>query len=176
MEMKVNVLQAEREPGSKHSFSYTTTAAELDAQLEPGTGTIEGEVKVEGEFVFTGKVYRFTGNVTCEKSFVCDLCLNAFVQPQNYAFAESFQRKGEEAAVIDNDDGGMESFTGEVIDLMPLVRDTILTAQPLRNLCRPDCRGLCSRCGADLNEGDCGCDRRSIDPRLAALQDLLKKS
>jgi len=42
-------------------------------------------------------------------------------------------------------------------------------------LCREDCKGLCPKCGKNLNEGDCGCDRREIDPRLAKLQELLKK-
>ena len=69
---------------------------------------------------------------------------------------------------------GCTLFSGDMIDIAALIRDTILTAQPLQNLCRTDCRGLCSRCGANLNDGDCGCDRRSVDPRLAALQAMLK--
>lgn len=44
---------------------------------------------------------------------------------------------------------------------------------PLRFLCREDCRGLCQRCGKNLNEGECGCARNEIDPRLAPLQKLL---
>lgn len=176
MEMKLNVLQAEREPGQEFGFAFNTTAEALDAQLESENGSLNGEVKVEGTLYFTGQAFRLAGKVICEKSFVCDRCLGAFVQPQEYAFSEDFCRESEDAAVINDDDSGMDSFAGEAIDITPLIRDTILTAQPLRNLCRPDCRGLCSRCGADLNEGECGCDRRSIDPRLAALQDFLKNS
>ena len=40
-------------------------------------------------------------------------------------------------------------------------------------LCREDCLGLCQECGANLNDGDCGCAPDEIDPRLAALQQLL---
>ena len=41
-------------------------------------------------------------------------------------------------------------------------------------LCREDCKGLCPKCGANLNRGECGCSRREIDPRLAVLQRILE--
>ena len=64
------------------------------------------------------------------------------------------------------------AFEGDTIELDELVRDTLLAAQPLSNICKPDCKGLCPVCGANLNHGDCGCDRFVPDPRLAALQGL----
>ena len=42
-------------------------------------------------------------------------------------------------------------------------------------LCRPDCRGLCAQCGADLNEGSCGCEAEATDPRLSALRAFLRE-
>ena len=39
-------------------------------------------------------------------------------------------------------------------------------------LCKPDCAGLCSNCGANLNEGPCNCDKEDVDPRFAALRSL----
>ena len=62
------------------------------------------------------------------------------------------------------------------IDLAPVVRDVVIAALPIRNLCRPDCKGLCPKCGADLNQADCGCDREVVDPRLAALKDWMKNN
>ena len=55
----------------------------------------------------------------------------------------------------------------------PVLREQVLLNIPYRPLCRPDCRGLCSDCGQDLNDGSCGCEESKIDPRLAALRDLL---
>ena len=46
---------------------------------------------------------------------------------------------------------------------------------PVRILCREDCRGLCQRCGKNLNEGECGCDTREIDPRMEPLRKLLEQ-
>jgi uncharacterized protein len=44
---------------------------------------------------------------------------------------------------------------------------------PLRFLCHDDCKGLCQRCGKNLNEGECDCSKKEIDPRMAPLQKLL---
>lgn len=62
----------------------------------------------------------------------------------------------------------------ERLDLDELLREDILLDMPVKFLCSPDCRGLCPRCGKNLNEGDCGCDRRETDPRLAVLKELLE--
>ena len=63
---------------------------------------------------------------------------------------------------------------GTRVDLAPLVRDAVLLRLPPAPLCREDCRGLCTRCGANLNEGECGCDPSPPDPRWAAL-DVLRE-
>jgi uncharacterized protein len=59
------------------------------------------------------------------------------------------------------------------LDLGPLVRDEVLIADMNGVLCRPDCKGLCPGCGANLNDGPHQCDEL-IDPRLAKLRELLK--
>jgi uncharacterized protein len=65
-----------------------------------------------------------------------------------------------------------DTYTGDEIDLAPFVREQILLSLPDYVLCDPACKGLCSVCGADLNGGECGCERTVPDPRLAALKDL----
>jgi uncharacterized protein len=62
---------------------------------------------------------------------------------------------------------------GDYIDLTPIVREEALLAVPIQVLCSRDCKGLCAQCGQDLNEGSCGCEADSIDPRLAPLRKLL---
>jgi uncharacterized protein len=62
-------------------------------------------------------------------------------------------------------------LNGDQLDLRPLVRDALLLELPLAPLCRPDCRGLCPTCGADLNEESCDC-APPADPRWAALDAL----
>ena len=54
-------------------------------------------------------------------------------------------------------------------------RRSILFSLPMKVVCSEDCKGLCQHCGADLNEGDCGCSQENIDPRWAALVDIMEK-
>lgn len=58
------------------------------------------------------------------------------------------------------------------LDLGSLVREELVLSVPAWPVCRPDCRGLCPRCGADLNESVCTCAREESDPRWAALRAL----
>lgn len=59
------------------------------------------------------------------------------------------------------------------INLDRALHEQILLSIPIRVLCRPDCGGLCSQCGQNLNTGTCDCQEQTGDPRLAVLRDLL---
>lgn len=61
---------------------------------------------------------------------------------------------------------------GDQINLVPMVRETVLLELPEAPVCRPDCAGLCPQCGIDLNTGTCDCVSESIDPRWAVLDSL----
>ena len=63
----------------------------------------------------------------------------------------------------------------DVADLTEMIRDTLIASQPIRNLCKEDCKGLCPICGVNLNESECDCDRLVVDPRLEALKNFVVK-
>jgi uncharacterized protein len=65
-----------------------------------------------------------------------------------------------------------ETYSGKVIELDPIVREQILLALPAYPVCDEGCKGLCTVCGANLNERECGCDRHVPDPRWAGLKDV----
>ncbi len=60
------------------------------------------------------------------------------------------------------------------LDVDELVFTEVYLSLPSKFLCREDCKGLCASCGKDLNLGECGCNKREIDPRLAKLAELLQ--
>lgn len=60
------------------------------------------------------------------------------------------------------------------LDLDELVYSEVIVSLPMKHLCRGDCRGICPKCGKALNDGDCDCPKKEIDPRLSALAELLK--
>ena len=70
-----------------------------------------------------------------------------------------------EVTAVDDD-----LYEGKEIDLSAAVRESILLALPPAPLCVEDCKGLCPTCGKDLNQGDCGCDRKVPEPRWDALK------
>ena len=63
---------------------------------------------------------------------------------------------------------------GYDLDVDKLVFGEILISMPGKTLCTPDCKGLCSICGHNLNVSECGCDRESLDPRMSVFKDILK--
>jgi uncharacterized protein len=80
--------------------------------------------------------------------------------------------KGPAGGSFAPEDAEEETYSGKVIDLDPIVREQILLALPGYPVCGESCRGLCSVCGANLNERECGCDRHVPDPRWAGLKDV----
>jgi uncharacterized protein len=84
------------------------------------------------------------------------------------ATRQSLQNQTEE-----NDDYLM--IEDQKIDLDSPLLEAIMLEFPYTFVCKEDCKGLCTKCGKDLNEGDCDCPKKEIDPRLAILQKLLDK-
>ena len=98
----------------------------------------------------------------------CRRCLTPVGQPFALEGSELFRP----ATDVWEDGYALKDAT---IDLEPMARDLIALELPANPLCRPDCKGLCSRCGADLNDGPCACPEET-DPRWSALKDLVVPS
>ena len=60
------------------------------------------------------------------------------------------------------------------LNLEELIFSEVVLGLPMKHLCKEDCKGVCGKCGCNLNNSDCDCRQTEIDPRLAALQELLK--
>ena len=90
--------------------------------------------------------------------------------------AQGDDRGGGRGGSFDPAAADEETYTGKNIDLDPAVREQLLLAMPSYPVCAEGCKGLCSVCGANLNERDCGCDRHVPDPRWAGLEKLKQKT
>ena len=141
--------------GDKAPFEFCAAAEKLFGEAFED---FEGEIKIVGEVEDVGRCYVVRGRIECKKKFICDRCLAEATENQVHEFEEEFDKS---EAVED------------LIDVTELLRDELLAGQPMKNLCKADCKGLCPKCGANLNEGECGCDKFIVDPRLAALQQLV---
>ncbi len=80
---------------------------------------------------------------------------------------------GEHAITLDETEIGYYGKSGLLLE--DVVREQVLLSLPSRTLCKPDCKGLCPRCGQNLNSATCSCDEAPADPRWNALAGLAVK-
>lgn len=165
--MKINVAQIIKAIGERQSFSFLVP---LSALADGQELWLKGQAEIAGEVINSGRFLRVSGTVKAEAAGVCCRCLGEFTTPVTIAFAEEFQEAGKITGDTDQ-----SVYSGEEIDIGELVREAIILSEPLKALCSEDCKGLCPKCGVNLNQTTCGCDRFTVDPRLAALEKLLPK-
>ena len=140
--------------GDKAPFEFVGSSEKLFGEnLED----FVGEIKIVGAVEDVGKSFVVRGQIECKKIFVCDRCLTCAQENQVHEFDEEFEK----SVAVD-----------DLIDVTELLRDVLIADQPMKNLCKADCKGLCPTCGANLNEGECGCEKFIVDPRLATLKDF----
>lgn len=86
----------------------------------------------------------------------------------------SFEKNVAVISSLQNEDTDDYIFIEDArLDLYKPLCEQILLEFPTKLLCREDCRGLCPKCGKDLNEGSCNCPKKEIDPRLAKIQQYI---
>jgi uncharacterized protein len=159
-------------------LSFSEPEGEINRAL--GLGPIreyrlEGPVNVALAYYRAGTEIFFRGEFTAATVATCARCAEEFVAPSGRGFRYVLAPR----AIGDDRNAGLRVedlefslYDGEEVDLTPLIREQMLLALPTRPLCREDCRGLCPRCGANLNEHDCGCSIESVDSRLAILRTI----
>jgi uncharacterized protein len=154
-------------------------------QLSPfGLEGPQGEEKQEARLASSPQGHLFlqrtsqgievTGSIRTAIAIPCARCLKECTVPIKSEFKEYFilQRYApdEQDKELVHDDLDISFLPEEGIELRDIVEEQIWLNIPMKPLCQDSCKGLCAICGADLNSGECGCDRRDVDPRFAALK------
>ena len=142
---------------------YVATMSGIEGAWEEATGEVALSLSRTGSEVLA------RGEILAHLSSACGRCLTAARLDVRSEFATTFVPAGVTGADGEAlDDPDIETYEGEVIDLRTLVREHVLLGIPMSPLCKPDCLGLCPRCGAELNSGPCGCVT-AVDSRREAL-------
>jgi uncharacterized protein len=160
-------------------LSYTEDVDELNLRLARGTRDyrLPAGLGVDVEYYRAGLDLFFRGSLRGEVLGSCARCLEEyrFGLDQPFSFVLTPRAAaGSGSAALSADDLVLSSYEGDEVDLTPLVYEQAILALPTRPLCRDTCRGLCPRCGANLNQGACGCAAAPGDPRLAVLHTLVR--
>jgi uncharacterized protein len=172
----VHVARLRRVPGSRwHEVRMGPADPEglLAARSPADTAVPEGadaicEVTLES---FAGGV-MVTGTVAAPWQGVCRRCTEPVEGMLRVPVRERFCEPGSHYG--DPDDDEAYPIVDDELDLAPMIRDALALELPPTPLCTPDCRGLCSQCGTNRNEGSCACVAPS-DPRWANL-DVLRSA
>ena len=161
--MRLNLREIIHVPGASVPFDFT-----LDLTQEEffGEHPITQPVHVEGTVKNIADVLVLEGQAASVLDYTCDRCMGGFSREKvvrlSFLLAEEIEGE-EDGDIVLLDDVGDLAYTAFILDM-----DT-------KHLCSEDCKGLCSGCGANLNQEPCRC-KKQADPRWAALEQLLNKN
>ncbi len=155
-------------PGASVPFSTSVDLRDLQyGQSFPVSEPVEASGIVRN----TAGVLMMTGSVRTTIHGVCDRCASEF---DSYVEFPVDVVLVTELSNEDNEDEWVFPLKADAADLEEIVRTIFVLNMDSKLLCKPDCKGLCCRCGKNLNDGPCSC-QKEIDPRFAALKQLLEK-
>ncbi|MFP4019997.1 MAG: YceD family protein [Halanaerobium sp.] len=119
---------------------------------------IEKPIELELEIFNTRDSFVVEGKLKAELILSCSRCLQKYSSPVELDISEEVLKS--------------EMEDEEELYLDEIVVDNIILSLPMKPLCSDNCKGICPKCGQDLNEGECDCEVEALDPRLAKLKDF----
>ena len=166
--MRLELASIIDRPGESVSFSASVDLSDL---VYGKSNPVSEPVLCSGTVRNTAGVLVMKGLITTCIHGMCDRC------------AADFDREVEipidavlvtELANEENEDEWVFPLEANTADLEDIVRTTFVLNMDSKMLCKDDCAGICCKCGKNLNEGPCAC-QKELDPRFAALKQLLNK-
>ena len=165
--MRFSVRSVLNTPGKSLPFQFEMDLSDVDFG---GGCPAQEPVKVEGVVKNSADVLELSLVTRTTLDCSCDRCAKPFRREKEISYdcvlAEEKQNEDNEDIVL------LEQ--GEFVDAEDLARTAFILGMDTKTLCSEECKGLCPRCGADLNLGPCSC-KKDVDPRLAALAKLLEQ-
>jgi uncharacterized protein len=163
--------------------SIGKTPKAIKEKFEPAEIDLSGErVSLSGPATFVGETVQVAGRahvrgrLEADLALECVRCLEPVEQHLDITFDAVFVDASDETESPETEvaEEALDESLVEngLIDMSDVAREQILLAIPDQVFCREDCKGLCPKCGANLNLIDCKCSDDEIDPRWAALKNL----
>ena len=132
-------------------------------------------MKVSGEITNTAGYMRMTLTMSVDYVAQCARCL----APVTGEFTLDLEKTVAPRDLLgDLDESKLDEFAiieDGFLDMDEQLLEQLEMEFPMRFLCKEDCKGLCPKCGKNLNEGECNCDHQDFDPRLEPLRKLLEQ-
>ena len=155
-------------PGASVPFSVSVDLSDLRYGV---SYPVSEPVVAQGVVRNTAGVLLMKGNVSTTIHGICDRCAAEFDRSIDFPIDVVLVT---ELSNEENEDEWVFPLEGDSADLDDIVRTVFVLNLDSKLLCKDVCKGLCHRCGRNLNDGPCGCQKEP-DPRFAALRQLLEK-
>lgn len=155
-------------PGQSLPFSVSVDLSDLRYGV---SYPVSEPVLARGTVRNTAGVLMMEGEVSTTIHGICDRCASSFDREVRFPIEVVLVT---ELANEENEDEWVFPLEGDSADLDDIVRTVFVLNLDSKLLCKEDCKGLCPKCGKNLNEGPCNC-QKELDPRFAALKQLLEK-
>lgn len=163
--MRIDVSAIEKEDGASLAFDIEEELKCLN-DIREDCKFLE-PVSFKGVITNNKGILRLKGKLKTEYSTVCCRCMKPLARTVDIEIKEEVVNlDSTESSVGDS----VYTFSGNYFFMDRMVLDNTTLSLPMREICSPDCKGLCSKCGKDLNKGTCGCTEDSLDIRLDALK------
>ena len=153
-------------PGASVPFSTSVDLSDIRYGI---SYPVSEPVLAQGVVRNTAGVLLMKGSVTTTIHGICDRCAAEFSREIDFPIDVVLVT---ELASEENEDEWVFPLVGDSADLDDIVRTVFVLNLDSKLLCKEDCKGLCPRCGKNLNDGKCTCEKE-LDPRLAALRQFL---
>lgn len=161
-----------------YPFYFEATPEELE--LPQDETRFSHPVVVDGSLSAAGGKWVVQARVATRATYECSRCLTIFEEEIVGDMAVLYEKSAgappdeADALAVSGDIVLLPLDAGE-IDISDRVEEAIVLAIPMKPLCREDCRGLCPKCGIDLNQDRCNCTAEEVDTRWVALRKLIKE-
>lgn len=148
---------------SEHETSHLDLVGEVPELTELGPVHVKARAElIDPDLIVVEAVIKAVAKFSCVK------CLTEFRQDLEAALQEYFTDEPHRA--VESEEQEIHLVHENKLDLTPFVREALLLQFPSIPVCREDCKGLCPVCGKNRNTDPCNCQVKSVDPRLAALE------
>lgn len=174
MALELDISRIRNVKGGRENFNLQTS--ELDFMT--ADWKLAEPLVITGEMDHTDKLIDVKGTLETVVEGRCARCLAPVKIAVSCSLAEQLLYTKDVALFSQLAFGELEEkfviYDNDTLDITDIIREAIMAELPLKVLCRDDCRGLCPKCGINLNQGQCKCDLQEVDPRFAVLAKLIE--
>ncbi|AUS95967.1 hypothetical protein CDQ84_02620 [Clostridium thermosuccinogenes] len=164
--MKIDISDILKFDGASLDVKFEGSQEDFDIKSIDDDLIFADPIRFDGKLVNVSGVIKLDGSLEADYTAVCYRCLKKIDRRMKLDIKEEFVDASKDT------DGEMYTYEGKYIDLGKALKDNIVLNLPMKQVCTSDCKGLCPKCGENLNEKECSCKEEYINPQMEVLKNF----